>query len=101
MDSEARGRMTFARTEDGKKGRSSSEVDVYIAAAPETVQPLLHQLREIIKTNAPQAEEGIGYRMPYYKHHGHLLYFAAHRDHVGVYPVGTAANQKELAKYMT
>ena len=81
--------------------KSSAEVDAYIKAAPKTAQPFLRRLREIINANAPQAEERISYRMPYYRYRGHLLYFAAHRDHIGVYPVGTAANQKELAQYMS
>ena len=55
----------------------SKEVDRYIAAAPRAAQPHLRRLRELIRQEAPQAEEGISYRMPYYRYHGHLMYFAA------------------------
>src|ERR671934_2467589 len=63
------------------------DVDAYIAAAPKAVQPMLKQLREAIKRAAPQAEEKVSYRMAAYFHHGRLIYFAAHKNHVGLYPI--------------
>jgi uncharacterized protein YdhG (YjbR/CyaY superfamily) len=62
-------------------------VDAYIAAAPKTVQPMLRELRQAIRSAAPKAEEKISYRMPFYAYHGRLIYFAAHRNHVGMYPI--------------
>jgi uncharacterized protein YdhG (YjbR/CyaY superfamily) len=62
-------------------------VEAYIAAAPKGVQPMLRQLRSAIKTTVPEAEERISYRMPFYAYHGRLIYFAAHRNHVGMYPI--------------
>lgn len=69
-------------------------VDAYIAAAPREVQPMLRELRQAIKEAAPRAEEKISYRMPFYAYHGRLIYFAAHRKHVGMYPV--IGREKEL-----
>jgi uncharacterized protein YdhG (YjbR/CyaY superfamily) len=63
------------------------DVDAYIAAAPKAVQPMLRQLRQAIKTAAPKAEEKVSYRMAAYFHHGRLIYFAAHKNHVGLYPI--------------
>ena len=63
----------------------SNEVDAYIAAAPKAAQPLLRQLRRMIKVAAPKAEERISYGMPYYHLQGRLAYFAAHKNHVGLY----------------
>ena len=69
-------------------------VDAYIAAAPSVVQPMLRELRHAIKSAVPSAEEKISYRMPFYAYHGRLIYFAAHRSHVGMYPV--IGREKEL-----
>ncbi|HET7339278.1 MAG TPA: DUF1801 domain-containing protein [Candidatus Dormibacteraeota bacterium] len=77
-----------------------NEVDEYIAAAPKEAQPLLRKVRAIIKANAPQAEERISYRMPYYDHHGRLVYFAAQRNHVGVYALGQTYEAAGLQKYV-
>ncbi len=79
----------------------SKEVDAYIAAAPKKAQPHLRQLRALIKSGAPKAEERISYRMPYYRYHGHLMYFAAFQSHVGLYPVGNADKHLEMSQYMT
>ena len=50
---------------------------------------------------APEAEERISYGMPGYYYHGPLVYFAAHRNHIGFYPTpsGIEAFEKELAEY--
>jgi uncharacterized protein YdhG (YjbR/CyaY superfamily) len=77
------------------------EVDAYIAAAPKAAQPLLRQLRELIKSGAPKAEERISYGMPYYRYHGHLMYFAAFTNHVGLFPVGNADKHLGMKEYMT
>jgi uncharacterized protein YdhG (YjbR/CyaY superfamily) len=69
-------------------------VDAYIAAAPKATQPMLRQLRQAIKSAAPKAEEKLSYRMPYYAYHGRLIYFAAHKNHVGMYPI--IGREKEL-----
>jgi uncharacterized protein YdhG (YjbR/CyaY superfamily) len=74
--------------------KGEQDVDAYIAAAPRDVQPVLRQVREAIKSAAPKAEEKISYRMAFYEYHGRLIYFAAHRTHVGMYPV--IGREKEL-----
>jgi uncharacterized protein YdhG (YjbR/CyaY superfamily) len=80
--------------------RKSAEVDAYIAAAPKAAQPLLRQLRQVIRTAAPQAEERISYRMPYYHHNGRLVYFAAHANHVGLYALGQTYKAAGLQRYV-
>lgn len=79
----------------------SAEVDAYIAAAPKAAQPHLRRLRTLITAEAPKAEEGISYRMPSYMYQGRLLYFAAFKDHIGLFPVGNADKHLELKQYMT
>ena len=58
----------------------AKNVDSYIAAAPEAARPILRQLRRIITTAVPEAEETISYGTPFYRYHGRLAYFAAHKD---------------------
>lgn len=78
-------------------------VDAYIAAAPNAVKPMLRELRRAIKSAVPGAEEKISYRMPFYAYHGRLIYFAAHRNHVGMYPIIGSEKDlyaKELKPYL-
>jgi uncharacterized protein YdhG (YjbR/CyaY superfamily) len=78
-------------------------VDAYIAKAPMAMQSMLRQLRQAIKTAAPKAEERLSYRMPYYAYHGRLIYFAAHKTHIGMYPIIGRAKElyaKDLKPYM-
>ena len=75
-------------------------VDSYIAAAPKDAQPLLHQLRKTIKAAAPDAVERISYGMPHYEYKGRLVYFAAFKNHVGLYPAGDADKYPEVKRYV-
>jgi uncharacterized protein YdhG (YjbR/CyaY superfamily) len=75
-------------------------VDAYIATADSAAQPILRQLREIIRSAVPDAAEKISYGMPYYAYHGRLAYFAAHKNHVGLYALGPASRYpEELQRY--
>lgn len=81
---------------------NTTTVDDYIMSFPENVQVLLTQIRATIKENAPEAEEGIAYKMPAYKSNGKpLVYFAGFKNHIGFYatPTGHAQFEKELSKY--
>ncbi len=84
-----------------KKGIKT--VDAYIAKAPQGVRAKLRQIRAIIKTAAPGAEEKISYGMPYYAYHGRLVYFAAAKHHIGFYALPTAVEThiKQLKNYQT
>ena len=42
-----------------------NDVEAYIAAAPEAARPMLRQLRQLIRSTAPAAEERLSYGMPY------------------------------------
>lgn len=78
------------------------DVDAYIAAAPKAVQPLLKQLREVIREAAPHATEKISYGMPSYEQHGRLAYFAGYEKHVGLYGVAHlgSSHDDEVSKYL-
>ncbi|MDE3145023.1 MAG: DUF1801 domain-containing protein [Bacteroidota bacterium] len=78
-------------------------VDHYISLFPKEIQERLEQLRQTIKTAAPLALEVISYSMPAYKLNGMLLYFAAHKNHIGLYPMasGIEAFKSQLTKFET
>ena len=73
----------------------------YIAACPRAVQPILRKLRATVRKAVPQATECISYRIPAYKLHGVVVYFAAFKQHVGVFPPvhGTPELMKAVAPY--
>ncbi|QJX01181.1 iron chaperone [Frigoriglobus tundricola] len=58
-------------------------------------------MREAIRRAAPEAEEVISYRMPAFRQHGVLVYFAAWQTHIGLYPpiTGDKGVEKATARY--
>jgi uncharacterized protein YdhG (YjbR/CyaY superfamily) len=76
-------------------------VDDYIAGCAQTVQPILRKLRTTIRRAVPQATECISYGMPAYKFHGDLVYFAAFKEQVGLFPPvrGTPELMKAVKPY--
>ena len=60
----------------------AKDVDSYIANSERVARPKLEELREIIKSTIPKAEEGISWGVPFYKYHGILAGFAAFKNHV-------------------
>jgi len=61
-------------------------VDDYIATFAPDLQAILQKIRQTVKAAAPDAEEAISYRMPAFKLNGMLVYFAAFKKHIGLYP---------------
>ncbi len=61
-------------------------VDEYIANFAPDIQAVLQKIRQTVKVAARDAEETISYRMPAFKLNGILIYFAAFKKHVGLYP---------------
>jgi uncharacterized protein YdhG (YjbR/CyaY superfamily) len=60
--------------------------DEYFSTFPENTRDILEKIRLAIKEVVPEAEETISYNMPAFRFHGILLYFAAYKAHVGLYP---------------
>ena len=77
------------------------DIDEYIARFPAGVRVILEKVRATIRTAAPEATERISYQMPAFKQHGILLYFAAWKNHIGLYPPvsGDKAVEKAVARY--
>ena len=84
--------------------RSGETVDGYIAQFPPDVQKALQNLRKIIQAAAPKAEERIGWRMPGYKYHGWLVFFAGFKKHMSLFVASTQLMKtlkKDLKSYET
>jgi uncharacterized protein YdhG (YjbR/CyaY superfamily) len=84
-----------------KKTDSPTTIDEYIAQFPEDMQQLMVKLRTVIKESAPEATEKISYGMPAFYLNGNLVYFGAHKNHIGFYPTpsGIEAFKEELSAY--
>lgn len=78
-------------------------IDDYVDRFPKHVQLLLRQMRRTIHAAAPKAKETISYRMPAFMVDRVLVWFAAHRSHIGFYPGadGIAAFEKQLSAFKT
>ena len=83
--------------------KKAKSVDDYINSAPEEIRGKLEELRRLIKSLVPGAEERISYGMPYYGYKGRLVYFGLQKNHIGLYipPPIIENNEKELEDYVT
>jgi uncharacterized protein YdhG (YjbR/CyaY superfamily) len=81
--------------------RPPATIDAYIAGCTPKAQSILHRIRNTVRDVAPEAEELISYRMPAFRQGSMLLYFAAFKHHIGVFPPvrGDAKLEKAVAPY--
>jgi uncharacterized protein YdhG (YjbR/CyaY superfamily) len=81
--------------------KKHTSVDAYIAEFSGTTRKKLKEIRAVIRSAAPDAEEVISYNMPAYKQNGILVYFAGYEHHIGFYPTGSGIKhfQEEFSKY--
>jgi uncharacterized protein YdhG (YjbR/CyaY superfamily) len=83
------------------KTQNPKDIDGYFSKFSADVQAILEQVRATIRRAAPDAKEVISYQMPAFKQHGILVYFAAWKKHIGLYPPisGDKALEKAVARY--
>ncbi|MDR1600941.1 MAG: DUF1801 domain-containing protein [Tannerella sp.] len=76
-------------------------IDEYITGFEPAIQKTLNELRNFIKSEAPEATEKISYGMPTFYLNGNLVHFAAFKDHYGFFPAPSGINafEKELIPY--
>lgn len=95
---------------DGYMQELPTTVSSYILMAPKDAQAKLKQVRAAIRQAAPDALEGITYRMPYYYRKGNMswqersiAWFGLQSKHIGLYlpPPIVAEHKKELKGYTT
>jgi uncharacterized protein YdhG (YjbR/CyaY superfamily) len=68
------------------KSKPPKSIDDYISTFDRDVQEILQKVRTTIRNAAPQAEEVISYQMPAFRQNRILVYFAAWKKHIGLYP---------------
>ncbi|MBP6334517.1 MAG: DUF1801 domain-containing protein [Bacteroidia bacterium] len=80
-----------------------TSIDEYHASFPPAVRKILKELREIIRKSAPKATETISYNMPAFKQKTNLVYYAAYKAHIGLYPTSSPIRvfTEDLEKYKT
>ncbi|MEQ8423337.1 MAG: DUF1801 domain-containing protein [Cyclobacteriaceae bacterium] len=84
--------ISFAIADRNMKIKS---IDDYIALQPMEKREMLEQLREVIKSVVPNAEELISYQIPSFKLYGMLVGFGVHKAGCSFY----AFNPRVLASY--
>ena len=79
----------------------AGDIDEYIAGFPEEIRNYLKEIRNIIRSAAPEAIETISYAIPTFTLNGNLVHFAAFKNHIGFYPTssGIEAFREELSAY--
>jgi uncharacterized protein YdhG (YjbR/CyaY superfamily) len=85
----------------GSDRTAPATIDEYIQGFSPEVQAILRQVRQVVREAAPLAQEVISYRMPAVKQNGVLVYFAAFKNHIGLYPPvsGDKSLLKAIAPY--
>ena len=67
-----------------------NSIDSYIAGFEEEhIRKLLEKVRTTIAAATVDAEEVISYGMPAFRQNGILVFFAAHKKHIGFYPTAS------------
>jgi uncharacterized protein YdhG (YjbR/CyaY superfamily) len=69
-------------------------IDEYIAMQPGEFRPGLQELRSIIRSLAPQAEEMISYQVPCFKYHYMLVGIGVNKKYLSLYPMSSALTKK-------
>ena len=77
------------------------DIDEYIMAQEHEAQPKLKEVRGILKSALPEAEEKISWSMPTFWKGRNIIHFAAAKKHIGLYPgdEAVAAFKNELAGF--
>jgi uncharacterized protein YdhG (YjbR/CyaY superfamily) len=84
-----------------RRRRAPKTIDEYIDRCAPQAQPILRRVRATIVKAAPDATETISYGIPAFKLRRIIVYFAAFKHHIGLYPPvkGDAALEKAVAPY--
>ena len=65
-------------------------IGAYIEKAPLEVQGVLRRVRQLVLEVDPDLTQTISYMMPTFKKYGKpILYFAAQKKHLGIYPTSS------------
>ena len=73
--------------------KTTDDVLAYLAQVPDRYRPYLEAIRQIVWSEAPDAEEVIAYGIPTFKLSGNLVHYAAFMTHMSFFPGGTLHNE--------
>jgi uncharacterized protein YdhG (YjbR/CyaY superfamily) len=84
-----------------RRRRPPKTIDDYIDRSASEAQPILRRVRATIAKAAPDAVETISYGIPAFKLRRIVVYFAAFKHHIGLYPPvkGNAALERAITPY--
>ena len=77
---------------------ATADVDTYLSDVPDADRAALTRLRSVIRSAAPEAEEVISYGIPLYKLNGHLIGFAAFKNHLSLFVTNSAVLEQFAAE---
>ncbi|MBQ6622075.1 MAG: DUF1801 domain-containing protein [Mogibacterium sp.] len=91
----------FSRKDQSHYCGKPLTIDEYIDAQDEAVRPKLREIRAVLQTALPDAQERMSWSMPTYWKGRNIIHFAASKKHLGLYPGGEATTKfaEELAGY--
>jgi uncharacterized protein YdhG (YjbR/CyaY superfamily) len=83
--------------DDPKEVRAQAQE--YFASLPEKSRKRLREVREVIRSSAPDASEGFSYRMPNVRLDGKVLvWYAAFKEHTSLFPMTDAIRRAHAAE---
>ena len=91
----------FSRKDQSHYCGKPLTIDEYIDAQDEAVRPKLREIRAVLQTALPDAQERMSWSMPTYWKGRNIIHFAASKKHLGLYPGDEATTKfaEELAGY--
>ena len=92
------------RPKAGRAAAPPKTIDQYLARVPQPARAMLEEMRAVIRAAVPpEATETISYRIPAFRHHEILVWFAGFRDHCSLFPKASVIERfrKELEGYTT
>ena len=86
------------KTSSPKAANPGAQVRAYLAARPPDTRRVLKQLRAIIRDSAAGLTDAWSYQIPAFRLDGKILvWYAAWKNHVSLYPVSDAAKRANAA----
>jgi uncharacterized protein YdhG (YjbR/CyaY superfamily) len=84
-----------------RRRKPPKSIDEYIGGCAPEARPILRRVRATLAKSVPEATETISYGIPAFRLRRIVVYFAAFRHHIGLYPPvkGNAALEKAIAPY--
>ena len=80
-----------------------TSLEEYIQQLPEIAQTKINELRSILKSVVPEAQEGLKWEKPVFESTTILFAYSAHKSHLSFIPTGPALKpfEKELTGFAT